>query len=222
MRRRSRSMWAACDLSFPDFLDLKAGNKPMWALPTLSVLDTENLQSDFDERALWCLLLFPKSDKTILRGLKQNWDRFSAALGNYVHVITLLDSKAPNSGNDLKFPPQYEASVGAFCNKLEIRLDSLPALFLINASDNRGPPYWPLDKKLQVAALEQLISDLCEATFNLSHNLEPTAWRNAAAEKFFNARSNQQIVQFLKDNVNLRALTRSLVSTVRGQLVGLL
>jgi hypothetical protein len=192
----------------------------MWALPTLSVLDVENLQHQLDDNALWCLLLFPKADKAILRGLQQNWDRFSMALGYSVHVITLLESNNPNSAEGLKFPKNYETSVGKFCSALRIRLDALPALFLINATDNRGSPYWPLGRNPQVGAqaLEQLVSDLCDATYDLSHDLDPVAWRNAAAAKFLDARSSQQIVQFIRGKVNLQTLTRFLITAVKGHL----
>jgi hypothetical protein len=222
-------MWVKADFlnTFLKRLSHRDYKRPSsWGLstvPTISLFDADDFLKRFDDRALCCLLLFPKSDQTMLRILKKNWNLFSAATGNNVHIITLLDSKSPTSADGLRFPPQYEISVGAFCNELEIRPDSLPALFLINATDDRGPPYWPLDKdnKTGSAVLEQLVSDLCEATFNLLNDLEPNLWRNTAAKMFFNIRSNQEIVQFVKTNVNLKTLTRLLIHAVQGHLAGL-
>lgn len=105
----------------------------MWALPTLTQVGAESLPGSLEDQSLWCLLLFPRAEKWILEGLRQNWDRFSQALGPNVHVVTLLDSAGPNSGKGLKFPPSYEAQVGRFCHDLRVRLDHLPALFLLNA-----------------------------------------------------------------------------------------
>ena len=192
----------------------------MWALPTLSKLDTEKLPGWTDERSLWCLLLFPRAEKLILEGLKQNWDRFSYALGHNAHVITLLDSASPKSGNSLRFPPEYEAQVGKFCHDLRVRLDHLPALFLLNASDGRGEPYWSLKREsahLGSAALETLVSDVCAATFDLPSYLEPPAWRNAAAKKLLDARSTRETVAFLKTHKGeLIAITQRLLRSAIG------
>lgn len=176
----------------------------MWALPTLSLLNADNLIRQFDERNLWCLLLFPKADKKIADGLKANWDRFSSALGPNAHVITLLDSESPNSGKGLSFPSNYEASVGHLCRELKIRIDELPVLFLLNASDSRGPPYWSL-RRADVAqggkALETLVADICAATFDINHEMDATEWRSLAAKRLFAARSKVDTVRFVEKNI---------------------
>jgi hypothetical protein len=189
----------------------------MWALPTLSSLDAESLPGRLDGYSLWCLLLFPRAERSILEGLRQNWDRFSQALGHNVHVITLLDSADPNSARGLKFPANYEAQVGRFCHDLHIRLDHLPAIFLLNASDGRGEPYWSLRRespRLGSAALETLVSDICSATHNLPEGLDAVAWRNAAATKLLNARSAREALNFV------RAHPRLLMSTIQRLLRG--
>lgn len=175
----------------------------MWALPNVTSLDAENLPGWLDDHSLWCLLLFPRAEKAILDGLRQNWERFSNALGSNVHVITLLESKNPATGAGLKFPSNYEAQVGRFCHDLQIRLDHLPAIFLLNATDGRGPPYWSLKRdspQLGSAALETLVSDICASTFNLSLETDPLTWRTTAATRLLDTRSGREALHFAKAN----------------------
>ncbi len=192
----------------------------MWALPDLTNPDAENLPGWLDGNSLWCLLLFPRAEKSILEGLTENWDRFSMALGSKAHVITLLDGEGPNSGQGLRFPKNYDAQVGRFCNDLHIRLDHLPAVILLNASDGRGAPYWSLRResiRLGSAALESLTSDICASTFNLPQGPDPAAWRTAAARRMFDSRSAQDALKFLNAHrTDLALLTQRLLRSVTG------
>lgn len=192
----------------------------MWALPRLSDLDTEHLPDRLDDRRIWCLLLFPRAEVWILEGLRRNWERFSNALGDNVHVITLLDSGAPKSGKDLRFPANYEAQVGRFCHDLHIRLDELPAVFLLNASDGRGAPYFSIrrDSAQQSAAvLETLVSDICSASYDVSDDLNASDWRTAVATKLLNKRSTREALGFLRAHRSeLISMIQQLIRAVLG------
>jgi hypothetical protein len=172
----------------------------MWALPTFTPDEAGKLSGYFDDRSLWCLLLFPRAEIRIRDALEQNWDRFSHALGPYAHVITLLSSNPPHSGENLSFPADYEARVGKFCSQLELPLHELPALFLLNAQDGRGPPYWSLRREnlqLSAEALEALIGDISAATHGLPREMTPLDWRTAAAKKLLDQRSTREVKRFL-------------------------
>lgn len=193
----------------------------MWALPTLSVLDAPSLLNGFNRHELWCLLLFPKADRVITDSLRHNWETFSQALGSSAHVVTLLESEDPNSARGLRFPPDYEATVGKFCHDLRVRIDELPVLFLLNGSDNRGPPYWSLRREslaLGSRALVTLVSDICESTNRPTENVDAEVWRNDAAQTLLEMRSASELVRFLSGNMEkLQSLALWIVEALKKQ-----
>ena len=191
----------------------------MWALPSLSALHPDHIIGDLDSRSLWCLLLFPKADKSILRALDHNWDLFDKALGRNAHVITLLEREEAGPTPRLKFPQDYEKSVGEFCNRLEIRHDELPALILLNAvNESQQAPYWHfVNSPMGSEELKRIIADVCEATFGIDHSLDPTAWRKAATSKLSKIQVRHAAIKVVK-TLNIKKYIPDLIKAVRSGL----
>lgn len=145
----------------------------MWAVPTLDQMNENNLPGFMKKNNIWFLLLFQKSNTEIANKIREDWDLYHTALGIDNHLVTLLNE-------DQTFPLEYDQKIGSFCKKLGVDVNKLPALVLINKTDDNGNIiYFPLghaQSAFNEKIIPEMIGNICKSSRLVPADINEKEW----------------------------------------------